>query len=98
MNFFEEIMLQKMSLWEAMMLICFGASWPVSLSKTLKTKNVAGKSRMFMILILLGYISGMINKIQNWGIDLVFWLYVLNFAMVLADFLLVCKYRKLQKD
>ena len=31
---------------EMIMLICFGASWPFALLKTIRVKNPAGKSRL----------------------------------------------------
>jgi hypothetical protein len=33
-----------MSVFEIAMLVCFGAAWPVSIYKSLKTRAVAGKS------------------------------------------------------
>ncbi len=47
-----------------------------------------------MITIELAYICGMIHKIL-YNFDLVFWLYVLNFVMVLIDLLLMIRYTKL---
>lgn len=83
-----------MNIFEAGMLICFGASWPAAVLKTYRTKNVEGKSLLFLSLILIGYICGMINKVLNFGYDFVFWLYVLNFMLVFCDFVLYFKYRK----
>ena len=80
-----------MDIFEAGMLICFGASWPAAVLKTYRTKNVGGKS-------LFGYICGMINKITNFGYNYVFWLYVLNFMLVFCDFVLYFKYRKRVPD
>ena len=37
-----------MSIFEAIMLICFGASWPAAVYKTYTTKNVEGKSLLFL--------------------------------------------------
>ena len=37
-----------MSIFEAIMLICFGAGWPISVAKALRTKVVSGKSPLFM--------------------------------------------------
>lgn len=73
--------------YEAIMLICFGASWPLSLLKTVRVKNPTGKSLLFMYLILIGYISGILNKIPAFGgtYDHVLWLYVLNLVMVGTD-------------
>ena len=81
------------NLFEAVMLICFGASWPFALLKTIRVKNPAGKSLLFMYLILIGYISGILNKIP--GIDRydhVLWLYVLNTLMVFTDLVLTQYY------
>lgn len=83
-----------MDFFEAGMLICFGASWPAAVWKTYQTKDVGGKSLLFLSLILIGYICGMINKITNFGYNYVFWLYVLNFMLVFCDFVLYFKYRK----
>ena len=83
-----------MDIFEAGMLICFGASWPAAVLKTYRTKNVGGKSLLFLALILLGYVCGMINKITNFGYNYVFWLYVLNFSLVFCDFVLYFRYRK----
>ena len=42
-------------MWEGLMLICFGVSWPPAIIKTLRVKNPAGKSFIFMMLVLTGY-------------------------------------------
>ena len=83
-----------MNIFEAGMLLCFGASWPAAVLKTYRTKNVEGKSVLFLFLILIGYICGMINKVLNFGYDFVFWLYVLNFALVFCYFVLYFRYKK----
>ena len=83
-----------MSIFEAGMLLCFGASWPAAVLKTYRTKNVEGKSIVFLSLILIGYLCGMINKVLNFGYDFVFWLYVVNFMLVFCDFVLYFRYKK----
>lgn len=85
-----------MNIFEAIMLICFGASWPVSIWKTYKVKNPAGKSIGFLWLVIIGYISGILNKVLG-TMDWVLWLYVLNTVMVFTDFVLVVYYRRLRK-
>ena len=75
---------------EAVMLICFGCSWPVNLRKSIISKSTKGKSLLFLMLIDIGYIAGMLSKILNSGFDWgtkwwIFALYALNFSMVLAD-------------
>lgn len=78
---------------EAVMLACFGCSWPLSIYKTWRVKNPAGKSTAFLWLIIVGYLSGIASKIFGGRIDWVIALYALNTLMVAADLALVCFYR-----
>ena len=87
-------------MWEAIMLICFGASWPPAIIKTLRVKNPKGKSFIFMSLVLIGYTSGIIGKAVSLKLscftNIVFWLYILDFAMVATDYTL-CLYYTIQR-
>ena len=49
------------SIWEIIMVICFGCSWPFSILKTIRVKNPTGKSYLFMSLIIIGYLAGCIH-------------------------------------
>lgn len=82
-----------MSVFEAIMLICFGASWPAAVYKTYTTKNVESKSLLFMSLIILGYLAGMAHKFFN-SFDFVFWLYVVNLLLVTCDLVLYFMYKE----
>lgn len=75
------------SLWEIGMLLCFACSWPISIIKTLNTKIVLGKSPIFMIIIILGYIFGIIHKV-NYSFDKVTYLYLFNLLLVGFDLFL----------
>ena len=86
-----------MSPFEAMMLICFGLSWPTNIYKSWKTRSTAGKSLAFLLIIEIGYICGMLNKIL-YDFDFVFFLYLLNFAMVGADVCLYFRNKKLDRQ
>ena len=88
---------KSMSFFEAGMLICFGASWPFAVMKTYKSKNVKGKSCLFLTLIILGYICGIINKILN-SVDIVFWLYIINLLLVGTDFVFCLMYRNREEQ
>lgn len=81
------------SIFEAIMMITFGASWPFAILKTLRSKSAAGKSLLFMTLILTGYLAGMLFKIFG-TFDAVFFFYVLNFLLVLTDFILTIRLRR----
>ncbi|MBF0464213.1 MAG: hypothetical protein HQK88_17035 [Nitrospirae bacterium] len=79
-----------MSIFEILMLICFGAAWPCSIYKSCKAGKNDGKSIHFLVIVLLGYISGFIHKLL-YNFDYVIYLYVLNGTMVLIDILLYVK-------
>ena len=90
-----------MDIWVGIMLICFGASWPSAIIKTIRAKNPAGKSFLFMSLVMLGYVSGIIGHLSRNGSasvgDWVFWLYILDLAMVATDYVLSFYYHTLRK-
>jgi hypothetical protein len=79
------------SVFEVIMLLCFGVSWPVSIAKSVRTKVVAGKSPLFMALVCLGYISGLVHKSLH-SPDLTMILYAANLAMVATDLTLYFVY------
>ena len=81
-----------MSVFEIVMLVCFGAAWPVSIYKSLKTRQVAGKSLPFLVIIVVGYIAGILHKLL-FHFDLVIYLYILNALMVGADIALYLRNR-----
>lgn len=81
-----------MSILEAGMMVCFGASWPFQVAKTYKTKNVKGKSILFLWLVELGYILGMLHHVL-YAPDKVIFLYLLNFCLVGTDMILYYLYR-----
>ena len=73
-----------MSVLEAVMLICFGISWPISIAKTVRTKIVAGKSPLFMGIVCVGYACGIAHKVLH-AFDWVTILYAVNLLMVIVD-------------
>ncbi len=83
-----------MSIFEILMLVCFGAAWPVSIYKSIKTRQVAGKSLPFLVIILVGYVAGVLHKLL-FRYDLVIFLYLLNALMVTADIVLYLRNRLL---
>jgi hypothetical protein len=82
-----------MSIFETIMLVCFGASWPISIEKTLRTKRVDGKSSRFMLVVCAGYVSGIIHKVL-YNRDWVTVLYAVNLLLVAADCALYFRYKK----
>ena len=85
---------------EAIMVISFGISWPISIIKTLKAKTSAGKSPLFISLIIFGYICGIIGKIINIPVkplNYVFIFYCINLVTTSFDLCLNLYYSNKEK-
>lgn len=76
-----------MSVFEIVMLICFGAAWPFSIYRSYRSSTNAGKSLPFLYIVLVGYGAGVLHKIF-FSFDRVIFLYVLNGLMVGVDILI----------
>ncbi len=74
-----------MQIFEMIMLICFGLSWPISVYKSVRSGSTKGKSAVFIIAIIVGYISGIIGKVVNHQITYVVAVYCFNLIVVSAD-------------
>lgn len=73
-----------MSIFEIIMLVCFGAAWPLNIYRSWQTRSAVGKSLLFLIVVNVGYVAGMLHKII-YNNDIVLYLYILNFLMVSVD-------------
>ena len=90
---------------EVIMIVSFGASWPLNVMKSYKARTTKGKSLAFLCLILFGYVAGITSKLINpdymAAIDTkwyVLFFYVLNFIMVAADLCLYVRNYKLDQQ
>lgn len=91
-------------LFEIIMIVSFGASWPLNVLKSYRARTAKGKSLWFLLLILFGYIAGIISKFMNesymaeiaekWY---VLFFYFLNFIMVFVDLCLYFRNKALDK-
>ena len=70
---------------EVIMLVCFGISWPISVWKSVRSGSTSGKSVIFMLAIIIGYIAGIASKIVGGHINYVLFMYCLNLLMVSID-------------
>jgi hypothetical protein len=82
----------EVSVFEIAMLVCFGAAWPVSIYKSIRTRAVAGKSLPFLVIVFVGYMAGILHKLV-FRYDLVIFLYGLNAVMVGIDIALYLRNR-----
>ena len=81
-----------LSIFEMLMLISFGAAWPLNIYKSIRSKSTEGKSVFFLFIIDFGYVCGIIHKIA-YSFDKVIFLYILNLVMVTIDILLYFRNR-----
>ena len=86
-----------MEIFEAVMVICFGLSWPLSVYKSWKSRTAKGKSLLFEVFIAIGYVSGIVGKLISGNITYVFIFYIINLCMVTVDILLYIRNAHLDK-
>ena len=76
-------------IFEILMIVSFGISWPINVMKSIKTRSTKGKSIFFLIMIFLAYVFGIISKLTapvfKWYIAI---FYVFNLIMVSCDIIL----------
>lgn len=82
------------------MLIIFGCSWPANIYKSVTSRTTLGKSLLFEILIVFGYLFGVAAKViiynRTGELQLSFWFYLLDISMVMTD--IVLYFRNLRID
>lgn len=90
---------------EVVMIVSFGASWPLNVMKSYKSRTTKGKSLPFLCLIFFGYIAGIASKLLNDAYMLSFsskwyvlFFYVLNLIMVGLDLCLYIRNYRLDKE
>ena len=84
------------SIFETLMIVSFGISWPVNVSKAIRSRSTKGKSFMFDYFILAGYICGLISKFMTHTFNLAFYFYFPNIIMVITDIVVYYRNRKLE--
>jgi len=91
-------------IFEVIMIVSFGASWPLNVIKAYKARTAKGKSLGFLLLILFGYVAGITSKLINEAYMASFttkwyvlFFYVLNFIMVSLDLIMYIRNRRLDK-
>lgn len=73
------------SVFETIMMVCFGLSWPINVIKAYNARTAKATSLPFILLILTGYIAGITAKVVSQQINYVFVVYLINLAIVLLN-------------
>ena len=85
---------------EGIMIVCFGVSWPAAIWKTLRARTVSGMSPVFLWFVFTGYLSGILFKLSDAGtggdISPIIILYAINGLMVMAELVLYYRFREAQ--
>mgnify|MGYP007070031460 CR=1 FL=1 len=84
------------------MLVAFGCSWPFNIIKSWRSRTAKGKSLVFELIIIFGYVIGLIGKLiswrrtGNWAYSI--WFYFADIAMVLIDIALYFRNTRLDRQ
>ena len=83
---------------EMIMLVCFGLSWPFNIAKSIRSRTAKGKSVLFEIMIIIGYLCGVAGKLIGGNITYVLAFYALDILLVSTDLILTFRNRKLDRE
>lgn len=72
-------------IFESIMLICFGLSWPMSVVKNIRAHTAKSMSLPFILLIIVGYIAGIAAKLISHNYSYVLAIYIINLCFVSAN-------------
>ena len=85
-------------IFETLMVICFGLSWPLSVYKSYKSRTTAGKSLVFLTAIWIGYICGIASKFITHNINYVLIIYIFNLIVLSCDLILYFRNKALEMN
>lgn len=80
---------------EAIMLVCFGLSWPLNAYKAFRAETAAGTSWQFIGLITLGYFAGIAAKFVSGNINWVLAVYIINVVCIAVNWVVYFRNRRL---
>ena len=84
-------------LFEAIMLVCFGCAWPVSIYKSYTSRMNQGKSIFFLYIVMIGYISGVIYQyLISVSVNYIFYIFFINICLVAVDILIYYRNKRIQ--
>ena len=89
-------------IFELLMIVCFGVSWPLNIIKAWRARTAKGSSVQFYFLILVGYLFGIASKVIKLraGVSTpgyVWFFYILNSLIVTTGILVWFRNRRLDR-
>ncbi|MDR1656627.1 MAG: hypothetical protein LBT47_03585 [Deltaproteobacteria bacterium] len=86
------------NIFESAMMVTFGLAWPANILNSLRVKSSRGRTPVFLIIIIVGYLMGLTAKfISPNGLNYVAVFYLINLGMVSFDLFLYYRYRALDR-
>lgn len=85
------------AIFETVMLVCFGLSWPINVVKAYKTQTTKGTSLPFIFLIIAGYVAGIVAKIITGQMNYVLIVYVINLLIVMMNVVVYARNYQIDK-
>ena len=79
---------------ESAMLVLFGLSWPMNIAQSIRSGTARGKSVLFEMFVLAGYLCGLSGKLLSGDLSYVVVFYALDILMVTADLVLTLRNRR----
>lgn len=80
---------------EAIMLICFGLSWPINAMKAWRARTTTGTSLLFLCLITTGYVAGIAAKFIGGMVNWVLIVYFINLAALVVNLSIYARNKRL---
>ena len=82
---------------EMIMLICFGLSWPFNITKSVRSRTAKGKSLWFEVCIIVGSLCGLAGTFISGNVTYVAAFYILDFTMGTIDLVLTIRNKRLDR-
>ena len=80
---------------EAIMLLCFGLSWPINAIKAWRARTAKATSPAFLALITFGYMAGIAAKFVGHNVNWVLGVYVFNLMALIVNDLIYLRNRRI---
>ena len=85
-------------IFEVIMLCCFGASWPFNIVKSLRSRTARGKSLLFEVCVIVGYLSSLAGKLLSGNLSYVVAFCLMDILMVATDLVLTLRNQRLDRE
>ncbi|MBE6564931.1 MAG: hypothetical protein E7655_06640 [Ruminococcaceae bacterium] len=86
------------AIFETVMLVCFGFSWPISVVNNYRSRTAKGMSLFFILLIFLGYVAGIAAKLLSGNDSFVLAVYGINLVLVGTNLLIYFRNVRLDRE